>query len=45
MVDLPESLQAVYTAALRERGDSYLIEVPKREVTHDTISAGEVCRV
>ena len=45
MVDLPQSFRAVYTATLRERDDSYLIEVPKREVEHDAVSAGEVCRV
>ena len=45
MVDLPQSLRAVYTATLRERDDSYLIEVPKREVEHHAVSAGEVCRV
>ena len=45
MVDLPQSLQTVYTAPLRERDDSYLIEVPKHEVEHDAVSAGEVCRV
>ena len=45
MVDLPQSLQAVYTAPLRERDDSYLIEVPKREVEYDAVLADEVCRV
>ena len=45
MVDLPQSLQAVYTAPLRERDGSYLIEVPKREVKHAALLADEVCRV
>ena len=45
MVNLPQSLQAVYTAPLRQQDDSFLIEVPKREVEHNAVSAGEVCRV
>ena len=45
MVDLPESLRAVYTETLRERDGSYVIEVPKQEVEHDAVSPGEVCRV
>ena len=45
MVDIPESLQAVYTATLRERDGSYVIKVPKQEVEHDAVSPGEVCRV
>ena len=45
MVDLPRSLRVVYTATLCERDGSYIVEVPKREVEHDAVSAGEVCRV
>ena len=45
MVDLPQSLCTVYTATLRERNGSYVIEVPKREVEYEAVSAGEVCRV
>ena len=45
MVDLPQSLRAVYTATLRERDGAYIVEVPKREVEHDAVSSGEVCRV
>ena len=45
MVDLPQSIRAVYTATLRERDGSYSVEVSKREVEHDVVSAGEVCRV
>ena len=45
MVDIPWSLRSVYTATLNERNGSYVIEVPKREVEHDAVSPGEVCRV
>lgn len=45
MVDLPESLRAVYTTTLRERDGSYIVEMPKREVEHDAVLPGEVCRV
>lgn len=45
MVDLPRTLRSVYTATLRERDGSYVVEVPKREVEHGSVSAGDVYRV
>ncbi|ESP87086.1 TRAM domain-containing protein [Candidatus Halobonum tyrrellensis] len=45
MVDLPRTLRSVYAATLRERDGSYVVEVPKREVEHGSVSAGDVYRV
>jgi predicted RNA-binding protein with TRAM domain len=45
MVEIPDRLECLFSAAVEEAGDSYIIEVPKDEAERGTISAGETYRV
>lgn len=45
MVEIPDRLECLFSAAVEEAGDSYTIEVPKDEAERGTISAGETYRV
>ena len=45
MVEVPDSLRSVFSATVRERDGSYVIEIPSREVTHDAVSVGEMYRL
>ena len=43
-MDISDSLRCVFSARVDERQDSYLIEVPKHEITNGTLIPGEVYR-
>jgi hypothetical protein len=45
MVEIPDSLRSVFSATVRERDGSYVIEIPSREITHDAVSVGEMYRL
>ncbi|QFU84444.1 TRAM domain-containing protein [Natronorubrum aibiense] len=43
-MEVPDNLLCLYNAELEEQDDSYVIEVPAREVSTNQIASGEVCR-
>jgi predicted RNA-binding protein with TRAM domain len=45
MTEIPDSLRSLFSATLSERGDSYVIEVPRTEVERDALSPGDTYRV
>lgn len=45
MVELSETLQCLFTAAVEEDGDKYIINVPRREIDLGKLSPGETYRV
>lgn len=45
MVEIPDSLQSLFTATVEERDDRYVIEVPKSEVEHNAAVPGKTYRV
>jgi len=45
MVEIPDALRSVFSATVRQRDETYVVEVPSREVTHDAVSPGETYRV
>ena len=45
MVDIPDSLQSLFTATVEQQNDRYVVEIPRSEVEHDTISPGQTYRV
>lgn len=45
MVDIPDSLQSLFTATVEQRNDRYVVEIPRSEVEHETITPGRTYRV
>ncbi|EMA47298.1 hypothetical protein C448_05548 [Halococcus morrhuae DSM 1307] len=45
MVEIPDRLACLFTDSVTEAGDSYSIEVPKKELDVGAITAGETYRV
>lgn len=45
MVDIPDRLQCLFTGSVEHNNESYLIEIPKEEIEHEAVSAGETYRV
>ena len=45
MVEIPDSLQSLFTATVEKRNGKYVIEVPESEVKHDAAVPGETYRV
>lgn len=45
MVDIPDSLRSVFSADIRERDGSYLIEIPSGEIQHGAVETGETYRI
>ena len=45
MVDVPDSLRAVFSATLHEEDGAYVVELPSREIDHDAVLPGETYRV
>lgn len=45
MVELSESLQCLFTASVQEETDTYVVEVPRREITLGKLSAGDTYRI
>lgn len=43
--DSRDSLRSLFSATLAERGDSYVIEIPRTEVERDAVSPGDTYRV
>lgn len=44
-MNLPEQLTCLFTGHIEEREDTYVIEIPKRELQLGTLTAGETYRV
>jgi len=45
MVEIPDSLQSLFTGTVEERNGRYYIEVPKSEIEHDAARPGQTYRV
>lgn len=45
MVDIPDSLQSLFTATVEQRDGQFVVEIPRSEVEHDTITPGQTYRV
>ena len=45
MVQIPDSLRSVFSATVRERDGTYVLEVPAEEIDHGTVASGETYRV
>ncbi|MEF8821160.1 MAG: TRAM domain-containing protein [Halovenus sp.] len=45
MVEIPDSLQSLFTATVEEDDDRYYIEVPESEVEHDVATPGGTYRI
>ncbi|AUX09149.1 putative RNA methyltransferase [Halalkaliarchaeum desulfuricum] len=44
-MEISDNLLCLFSAELREKGDSYVIEVPRREIETGSLSAGDTYRV
>lgn len=44
-MEIPDRLQTLFSATIEEQGDSYVVEVPEREVSLGELQAGETYRV
>lgn len=42
---VPASLRSLFTATIQERDDTYVLEIPKREVDNEVLTEGETYRV
>jgi predicted RNA-binding protein with TRAM domain len=45
MVEIPDSLQSLFTATVEEDDDRYYIEIPKSEIEHDAATPGGTYRI
>lgn len=45
MVEIPQALRAVFSATVRERDGTYVLELPAREFEHDTLTVGDTYRI
>lgn len=45
MVEIPDSLRSVFSAALQEQNGTYVLEVPSGELEYEAITLGEPYRV
>ncbi len=45
MVEIPDSLQSLFTATVEEDDDQYYIEIPKSEIEHNAASPGKTYRI
>jgi len=45
MVEIPDSLQSLFTATVEEGDDRYYIEIPESEVEHDAARPGHTYRI
>lgn len=45
MVEIPDSLRTLFSAALTEEGDTYTISVPANEIEQGTLRVGETYRI
>lgn len=44
-IELPDQLLSLHTAELKERNDSYIIEVPSRELQQGDLQDGEIYKI
>ncbi|MBV0900822.1 TRAM domain-containing protein [Haloarcula salina] len=45
MVEVPDALNTLFSAQVESDGDRYVVEIPKREVSHGALAPGETYRV
>ena len=45
MVEIPDSLRSLFTATVEQRGDKYVIEVPRSEIENAAATPGQTYRV
>lgn len=45
MVEIPDSLQSLFSAPLQQRDGTYVIEVPTGEIDQEAVTVGEIYRV
>ncbi|MFB6171805.1 MAG: TRAM domain-containing protein [Haloarculaceae archaeon] len=45
MVNVPDDLRCLFSARVERQGDSYVVEIPRREVEQENVRTGEVYRV
>ena len=45
MVEIPDSLRSVFSAPVRERDGSYIIEVPSGEIEHEVLTLDDTYRI
>jgi predicted RNA-binding protein with TRAM domain len=45
MVEIPDSLQSLFTATVEERDGRYVIEIPESEVEHGAVRPGDTHRI
>lgn len=45
MVEIPDTLQSLFTATVEEDEDRYYIEIPKSEIEHDVAKPGKTYRI
>ena len=45
MIEIPDSLRSVFSAQLKERDGSYVMDIPASEIEHDALAADETYRV
>lgn len=45
MVEIPDSLQSLFTATVEEDDNRYYIEIPKSEIEHDAAAPGNTYRI
>jgi predicted RNA-binding protein with TRAM domain len=45
MVEIPDSLRSVFSATVRDRDGTYIVEIPSGEVDHDVVTPGETYRI
>ena len=45
MVEIPSSLNSLFTASIEEDDGTYIVEVPSSEVDHEAVSVDETYRV
>jgi predicted RNA-binding protein with TRAM domain len=45
MVEIPESLESLYTGQIQERDGEYLVEIPASEVNRGTVEVDETYRI
>jgi len=45
MVEIPDSLQSLFTATVEERENRYYIEIPESEIEHEAAAPGETYRI
>ena len=45
MVEIPDSLQSLFTATVEERENRYYIEIPDSEIEHEAAAPGETYRI